>query len=246
MELLVLRNNQQSGPHNEAALRILIVAGNLSGKDLGWQQGMVEWQPLEKLVPELFEGVSPPPAPTPPPISAPPPQRQIHVSRNGEAIGTFPESEITTGLGNGRFVSTDMGWSEGMSGWKPLPKIVEVSGGDGAISTSGDGRDTCKLVYLLYALSCIPVLWFLNIVGIILAFMSEDKAPEWVKTHYRYLIRTFWIGLVGGLISWALILVFIGWVFLIGMFIWYIMRIYKGWTYFSEGKPHPDPTTMTF
>lgn len=246
MTIHILRNNQQSGPHEEAALREMIAAGNLDRKDLGWQEGMAEWQPLEKLLPQLFSAAPPPPETQPPKISAPPPQRQIHVTRNGEALGTFPESEITTGLGNGRFVSTDLGWSEGMSGWKPLPKIVEVGGGDGSVSAPGDGRDTCKLVYLLYALSCIPVLWFLNIVGIVLAVMNEDKAPDWIKTHYRYLIRTFWLGLVGGLIGAALTVILIGWLLIISLFVWYIIRIYKGWSYFSEGKAHPDPTTMMF
>ncbi len=55
-----------------------------------------------------------------------------HVGRNSQQLGVFSGDEIRAGLTKGSFYSTDLAWSEGMSGWKrldevfgPLPKPAE-------------------------------------------------------------------------------------------------------------------------
>lgn len=44
----------------------------------------------------------------------------IFISRDREQLGQFSEEEVREGLQTGRFLSTDLGWKEGMAEWKPL------------------------------------------------------------------------------------------------------------------------------
>src|SRR6516162_5202882 len=56
----------------------------------------------------------------------------IHVNRGATSLGAFPEEEVREGLRTGRFVSTDLGWREGMPSWKPLsdfPDLISATPG---------------------------------------------------------------------------------------------------------------------
>jgi len=50
----------------------------------------------------------------------------IHVNRGATSLGAFPEEEVREGLRSGRFVSTDIGWREGMASWQPLSQFPEL------------------------------------------------------------------------------------------------------------------------
>jgi len=52
----------------------------------------------------------------------------IHVNRGATSLGAFPEEEVREGLRTGRFVSTDLGWREGMPSWKPLSDFPDLIG----------------------------------------------------------------------------------------------------------------------
>ncbi len=45
---------------------------------------------------------------------------QIHIGRNGQALGIFGEDEVRIGLANGTFLGTDLAWRDGMGEWQPL------------------------------------------------------------------------------------------------------------------------------
>jgi uncharacterized membrane protein len=52
------------------------------------------------------------------------------------------------------------------------------------------------LISVLYLATWFTV--FTALVGVILAYVWRRHAPhEWERTHYRYLIRTFWMGIAG-------------------------------------------------
>ena len=52
------------------------------------------------------------------------------------------------------------------------------------------------LISVLYLATYFTV--FTALVGVILAYVWRRHAPhEWERTHYRYLIRTFWLGIAG-------------------------------------------------
>ena len=52
----------------------------------------------------------------------------IHVNRGATSFGAFSEEDVRDGLRTGRFLPTDLGWREGMAGWKPLSEFPELSG----------------------------------------------------------------------------------------------------------------------
>lgn len=101
-----------------------------------------------------------------------------------------------------------------------------------------------KLIYILYLVSVIVGLT--SIIGLVMSYINKDEAPEWLQTHYQFLIRTFWIGLLYGLVGFVLIAVAIGFLVLLFVFIWFIIRCVKGMKYLDQGKPHPDPTGWMF
>ena len=97
------------------------------------------------------------------------------------------------------------------------------------------------IVYTLYLVSL--VFGITGVVGVIIAYINKDDAPHWVQTHYRFQIRTFWIGLLICIIGVILTLVLIGWLILLGFLIWLIIRVVKGIKYYSERRPIPNPET---
>jgi hypothetical protein len=50
----------------------------------------------------------------------------IHVNRGARNLGVFSEEEVREGLHTGRFVSTDIGWREGIANWQPLSQFPEL------------------------------------------------------------------------------------------------------------------------
>jgi uncharacterized membrane protein len=55
---------------------------------------------------------------------------------------------------------------------------------------AADDRQMAMVIYILYL---VPA-GITHIVGLILAYVSRESAPPWLKTHYTLQIRTFWIG----------------------------------------------------
>jgi len=95
------------------------------------------------------------------------------------------------------------------------------------------------VVYILQALGFISgITW---IVGVIIDYVKKDEAVgTWLESHYRWQIRTFWWGLLWGVIGSILLLILVGWFVLVAAGIWIIYRVVKGAIYLSEGKPLPS------
>ncbi len=53
---------------------------------------------------------------------------EIHVARNSSSLGAFSTEEVRAGLANGRFVTSDLAWREGMAAWSPLGDWPEFKG----------------------------------------------------------------------------------------------------------------------
>ncbi|OZB61908.1 MAG: transporter [Lysobacterales bacterium 13-68-4] len=69
MEIWIGRNGERHGPYKEADVRQWLRSGQVAGDDLGWYDGLADWQPLASLFPEEVNRAS---AATPPPFSAAP------------------------------------------------------------------------------------------------------------------------------------------------------------------------------
>jgi len=53
-----------------------------------------------------------------------------------------------------------------------------------------------------------------------MAYVNRADAPDWVRSHYRFQIRTFWIGLLYGAVSLLTAIIVIGIFFGVFTFIW--------------------------
>jgi len=98
-----------------------------------------------------------------------------------------------------------------------------------------------RIVYILYLVSLI--VGVTSIIGVIMAYVYRADAPEWVATHYRFQIRTFWIGLLYAFLSVLTVIIIVGLLFGVFTFIWWIVRSVKGLKLLSEGAAPENPST---
>lgn len=97
------------------------------------------------------------------------------------------------------------------------------------------------VVYVLYLIGLFTGITAL--IGVIIAYIYKSDALNWVESHYRFQIYTFWIGLLCLIVGSILTLVLIGWLVLLAWMIWLIIRVVIGLKYLGQGRPIPDPTT---
>jgi uncharacterized membrane protein len=103
------------------------------------------------------------------------------------------------------------------------------------------------LVLIVYVLYC--VLYFTGIsalIGVIIAHMKVGDADPVLQSHYRFQIRTFWIGFVYLVIGTPLCMVLIGIPLLAWWFVWSLIRIIKGIMLLNERKPIANPSSWLF
>ena len=96
---------------------------------------------------------------------------------------------------------------------------------------------------------------FTGIIGVILAYANRREASPRMGSHYAFLIRTFWIGLVWMLLSGMILgvgiplsfiligiplLILAKLMFAVGA-VWYGLRCVVGVIYLSRGEPYPRP-----
>lgn len=100
------------------------------------------------------------------------------------------------------------------------------------------------IVYILYFVSYFTGITAL--VGVIIAHVQAGAAAPLVQSHYRFQIRTFWIGLlyivIGGILSYVLI----GFLILAWWFIWSLIRNIKGILALNDGRPIANPGSWMF
>jgi uncharacterized membrane protein len=105
-------------------------------------------------------------------------------------------------------------------------------------------RGLRTLTHVLYALYA--VYWLTGGVSVLIAIIvnylkRDDVAGTPYEAHFRWQIRTFWLGLAGHLIGVALLIVVIGIPVLWAVAIWTLYRIIKGWLYLYDNKPLANP-----
>ncbi len=114
--------------------------------------------------------------------------------------------------------------------------------GDSAQQIDHSGAEKpAKIVYILYLVGI--VFQLLPLVGVVVAYVYRGDAPPWLKGHYTFQIRTFWIGLVVSIIGGITTAVGIGFLILLALLIWWAVRSIVGWMALSEGRALANPET---
>ena len=105
-------------------------------------------------------------------------------------------------------------------------------------------RNLVNIIHILYLASLI--FGVTELIGVVIAYVNKGSAPAWVESHYRFQIRTFWIGLLYLVISSLLTLIYIGWLLVLSWYIWLIVRCARGMKRLARGQAYPDPTSWLF
>ena len=123
-----------------------------------------------------------------------------------------------------------------------------------------DGRGTAMLIYALLFFMVLTYSLTGIIALIITTFADSDKTPDWVRSHYRFQARTFWIGIVPTV---ALVVLYpvlgpavmsglgngeiakIGGSYLLVMPVlgWVAARVAMGFNHLLHSRPYPQPLT---
>lgn len=100
------------------------------------------------------------------------------------------------------------------------------------------------IIYALYLASFL--VGFTSLIGVIMAYVYKGKGPVWLDEHYRYQIRTFWMGLVYGIVFSILTLILIGFPLLLALAVWFIVRCVKGFKGLQEKRAPDNVDTWLF
>ena len=120
---------------------------------------------------------------------------------------------------------------------------------------------SAKTVYLLY-LAAIPVSllgsfvegagfagFVMGLVGLIMAYANKSSGPAWLDTHFTFQIRTFWIGLLFGIVTAVAYgsLGFTAYFWASAAFdLWWIIRCIKGLMHLGSIARIPNPKSWLF
>jgi uncharacterized membrane protein len=123
-----------------------------------------------------------------------------------------------------------------------------------------EDRTMPAVVYALYLLAFATGIT--AIVGVIIAYAQRDRAGPVMHSHYTFLIRTFWLGIVlaivsavvGGIvfaIGALLTVILVGFpiMALAGLIwaiaaVWFGVRCIVGLVYLSRGEAYPRPYAL--
>jgi len=165
----------------------------------------------------------------------------------GDVIGFDPDtnSGAISGHDGQRYDFVTLEWK---SPGRPVRGAVVDFVADGQRATQiystvarydpGEGS-TAQIIYVLYLVSL--VVGVTGVVGVVMAYVNRGDAPEWLQSHYRFQIRTFWIGLLYGVLSLLTTIIVIGIFGFLFVFVWWIVRCAKGLKLLAQGAPYPKP-----
>lgn len=114
------------------------------------------------------------------------------------------------------------------------------AGNGGDRGTEGE-RNVVIIAYILHALGVLTA-GVIAIVAVIVGHLKvNDTSSDFIRSHHRWLLRTFWWGLLWYVICGVLTLIFIGLIGYAILAIWWIYRIVRGLLAFAEGRTMPLP-----
>lgn len=120
--------------------------------------------------------------------------------------------------------------------------------GDSVPPKEAQGAVTlAHVLYGLHGLAPFTMLTLALVAMIIGAIKRDDVRDTWLETHFLWLSRTFWWGLLWWVIAGALygLISFVtlgvgalfAWIFPAAVFVWYLYRVLVGWLRLGDLKP---------
>ncbi|WP_243750647.1 DUF4870 family protein [Thiomicrorhabdus marina] len=96
------------------------------------------------------------------------------------------------------------------------------------------------IIYILFLANI--VMQFTGLIGLIMAYVNKGD-DNYLESHYQFQIRTFWIGLLFGLLGFFTLAIAIGWLILFVVLVWWVIRCAVGLKYLGKRQPVPNPTS---
>jgi uncharacterized membrane protein len=96
-----------------------------------------------------------------------------------------------------------------------------------------------SLLYLASLLGGIP-----SLIGVILAYVwRKEDSTDWAESHYRYHIRTFWLGFAWAVIGVLLAIFGVGFLILLAIPLWFAVRAVKSLMAAQKNEAIENPGT---
>ena len=103
-------------------------------------------------------------------------------------------------------------------------------------TSNSEVKNYVFIAYVAYAVGLLIL--FTPVVGVIMAYVKRDEAQGSIyASHIDWLIKTFWVSLIGLLLGRLTIFILIGWLILLVTAIWFIYRVVIGLIKLNEDKP---------
>lgn len=101
-------------------------------------------------------------------------------------------------------------------------------------------RTTLLIAYVLHIVAPFTF-WTAAVVGVIIDHLKVGETQnDFIRSHHRWLIHTFWWGLLGLVIAVSTFwLLGLGYLVYIALSIWWLFRVVRGVLAFSERRPMP-------
>ena len=102
-----------------------------------------------------------------------------------------------------------------------------------------------QIMYVLHAIAPFTY-WLLAVVAVIMGAVGRDGVRgTFLESHYDYLSKTFWWGLLWLVLFTVMFVVTVVGIFLLFipwtiLTVWYIYRVIRGWLLLNEGRPAPQ------
>lgn len=136
-----------------------------------------------------------------------------------------------------------------------MTETVEAAETPPPAKPAHEDRVLPAIVYGLYLIGLTHGLTI--IIGVIIAYVARDGAGPVARSHYDFLIRTFWPAVIGvllvfmiGTVGLVLTIVLIGFPILmaagflfLALWVWMLVRCIVGAVYLARGEAHPRPNT---
>jgi uncharacterized membrane protein len=110
---------------------------------------------------------------------------------------------------------------------------------------SGFDMNRPTVVALLYLVSFIT--GFTALIGVILAYVWKGELfLDWEASHFRWHIRSFWIGALYSLVSTLFVFILIGYLMYAAVAVWFAVRTVKALMAAQRRAPMPNVESWLF